>query len=336
MMSERRLGIDIMGSDTAPQHLWEGVVAARSLLPPSLKLVVLATEEVTVQLASRASQENIDLIATATAVTMEEDPLYAVRVKQNSSLVQGVKLLAEKDLDALVSCGNTSALLAASILSLPLLEGLKRPPLLAEVPTSRGKVALLDAGATLQCSPLSLLQFAYLGAAYFQRMYASPLPRVALLNVGSEPSKGGFVLREAFSQLLALEGEAPFSFIGNLEARDLFHADVDVIICDGFAGNVLLKTAEGLSLWLIEQMREAIASEPCSQSSALEKISRKFDYLEYPGAFFCGFKETLVKCHGSASPQAIRHSIAFAAHLLQSSTAEALQSVKLPLKLSYL
>lgn len=296
-----RLAVDIMGADHAPEHLWQGIIEARRELPANFSLVVLAAEGV---LSHLSPIEGVELCPTASFIGGEEEPLTAIRRKGDSSLMLGIKMVAEGHCEGLVSCGSSGALLAGSVAKIPLVVGIRRPAFLTEIPTNCGSVVLIDAGANICCRPDLLVQFALLAAAYSKKRGVS-LPKVALLNIGKEPNKGSATLQETYRCLekISTEPSPPFCFTGNIEARDLFFSDTDVIVCDGFTGNILLKTIEGMGLWLLQ---ETALNSP---------LRSKLDYLEYPGALLCGLTKTVLKCHGSATPQALMKSILFTANV---------------------
>lgn len=221
---------------------------------------------------------------------MHDVPLIAVRQKKRATLVQGVRA-AHTELDAFISCANTGALVAAASLFLPTFCGIERPALLAEVPAERGSIAVLDVGGMVQASAKRLVQCAFLGTAY-QSVVKRPKKRVrvGLLNIGVEAMKGTETLQEAHHMLSAIGTHAPFDFVGNIEPRDAFTSDIDVLISDGFTGNVFVKTAEGVAAFLSRHVKEPIL-------------------LPEGGAELVGVEGLVVKCHGSASEAALVHAI---------------------------
>lgn len=312
-----RIGIDLMGGDNSPAMLFEGVLRAASELS-HITLVVIATHAALSELqTSAAIPPHIEFYPVKSAISMTDEPLLAVSRKKESSLMTGIRLLKKGRIDAFISAGNTGALFASATLQLPKLPGIKRPALLVSLPTVTGTVAVLDVGGNVSCKAQHLVQFAHMGAAYQNCSEGIERPSVGLLNIGVEPKKGTSALREAY-QLLSMLPEAKMQFLGNVEGREVFQGKTDVLITDGFTGNVLLKTAEGVSSFIFDHVQEMMQE---TSSHALErpmqKLQRYFSYTEYPGAFICGIEGIVMKCHGNASARAMLNSIKGAAHLVQ-------------------
>lgn len=317
-----RIAVDLMGGDTPPLELWSSLVqelvAVRTLLPQNSTIVALLTADIAAALPPHSG--DIIIVTAPTFIAMEDDPLVAVRRKVDSTLMTGITLLATGEIDGLVSCGNTGALVAAAALHLPLLQGLSSPPLLTTLPSRHGKVVLLDAGGSLSATPSQLLRYGLLGASYSRHLLGKELPTVALLNIGEEPIKGSATHREAYRLLSAASTSTPslFTFAGNIEGSDLFRTPVDVVVCEGFAGNVLLKTSEGLGLWILEELQTLLPPE------SLELLRRRLDHRHYPGALLCGLDKPIIKCHGSSSSKALVPSLLFASELLTTHALKAL------------
>lgn len=321
-----RIGIDLMGSDNSPLLLFQAVVQASAHLDKNFTLVVIATKTVVDQLNSLASntpqnslQAAITFRVVADTIAMAEDPIGAIRRKKEASLVVGMRLLKKRQLEAFVSCGNTGALIASAALSLPMLPGVFRPALLASLPTEKGYAAVLDVGGNVSSKARYLVQFAHLGAAYQRAVQGIEVPTVGLLNVGAESKKGTTEVRQAYELLrnhcqdLVARGVAPrMHFIGNIEGRDLFKGAVDVIVTDGFTGNVLLKSVEGASSFIFSSLQEAYKG-----SSTFQELQKLFNYAEYPGAIVCGVEGVVIKAHGNASVKALFSSIVGAANCVQ-------------------
>lgn len=312
-----------MGSDSPPSQLFQAVLQAASNLDRTFQLVVIATKTYTDQFAVQIlkqgpHQASIVFQTVAETIAMTEDPLRAVRRKKEASLTVGMRLLKKKQLSAFVSCGNTGALIASAALSLPMLPGVSRPALLASLPTERGNVAVLDVGGSVACKARYLVQFAYLGAAYQRAVQGIEVPKVGLLNIGSESKKGTEEVRQAYELLkghcldLAAQGMAPrMHFVGNIEGRDIFKGSVDVLVTDGFTGNVLLKTVEGTASFIFNSLVNIL-----KESAALNELEKQFNYAEYPGAIICGVEGVLIKTHGNASTKALYSSIIGAANCI--------------------
>lgn len=334
--SRLRIAVDILGSDSSPQVLFEGVVQVAKLLNHSHILIVLATQAVAdpiqklyASFLNQTSHAQIIFQIVQEEILMSDDPLSAVRHKKHSSLVTGIKLLKKKQIDAFVSTGNTGALLASASLSLPHLRGIRRPALLACLPTRKKAIVVIDVGGNVYCKAQQLVQFARLGVAYQIYLGLVKLPRVGLLNIGIESKKGTNEVREAYQILkqtceeTVSKGEAPpMLFAGNVEAREIFEGNIDVLVTDGFTGNVLLKTIEGFS-GLIFNALEVYLEE--KSSSLLTDFNKTFDYKAYPGAVLCGVDGIIVKCHGNSSAQGFASGIQEAVQLIHK---EFIQKIK--------
>ncbi len=311
-----------MGSDSSPRVLFAGAQLAAEQLDPSCTLVVIGTHSVIRELRQHShiasNHAQIEFHAVADAIVMADDPLAAASRKKSSSLVVGVRLLKKRYLDAFISAGNTGALITSATLQLPRLPGIKRPALLAVLPTVTGSVAVLDVGGSVMFKPHHLVQFAQMGAAYQRCMEGIESPNVALLNIGVEPKKGNSVVRQAYQQLEQMcQKDSSMHFVGNVEGRELFQGGVDVLVTDGFTGNVLLKTSEGVSSFIFGYLNEALQGAPSDKLlPAFQELKRYFTYTEYPGAFVCGVEGILIKNHGNASAQSIVSSIKGAKKLI--------------------
>lgn len=327
-----------MGSDSSPIVLFEGVVQAAKLLDPSSTLVVIATHSAIADLKQsyvpaqpHSKVANIEFHPVMDCIAMADEPVFAISHKKGSSIVVGIRLLKKRAIDAFVSAGNTGALIAGATLHLPRLPGIKRPALLVALPTIKGSVAILDVGGNVQCKAHHLVQFAHMGAAYQSCSEGIATPKVGLLNIGVEPQKGTSAVREAYQTLMTgnqIPSEQKMHFIGNVEGRDLFQGDIDVLITDGFTGNVLLKTSEGISSFIFDYLQEALQNAPASKlHDSLNDLRRYFSYAEYPGAFVCGIEGIVVKCHGHSSSQAMLSGIKGAAHLVKSKVIDRIRDV---------
>lgn len=231
---------------------------------------------------------------------MDDDPLKAIRVKKNASMIQGLRRLKESSIDGFISCGNTGALLAASVIHLSLQEGVERPALATLIPTHQKPCLLLDLGANVKVRPETLVEFAKLGVQFTQTNLGVSKPRCALLNVGKEPTKGRKEHRTAY-QLLSNQS----FFIGNVEPNHVFDGDANVVVTDGFTGNIFLKSLEGASRFFLERMPEA--------ANAVD-INLFAD--EYPGAILLGLDQLVIKCHGRGSVASVANSITYAEKIL--------------------
>ncbi|MBX5436262.1 MAG: phosphate acyltransferase PlsX [Alicyclobacillaceae bacterium] len=301
-----RIAVDVMGGDWAPAAPVRACLTF-SRARPDVRLTLVGDEPRIRGLMGEAVGDRIDVIHTTSVIGSGEDPVRSVRRKPDSSLVVSARLVKDGRVDAMISAGNTGALVAAGLLVIGRLEGVDRPALAPVLPTFRGPGALLvDAGATMDASPHNLVEFARMGAAYSRYVLGVREPRVALLNVGSEASKGNHAVREAYHLLR----ESLPEFIGNVEAREILDGGCDVIVCDGFVGNVVLKLVEGVGLGVFAELREALTANWRTKLAAqvlkprLRSFRQRFDYAEYGGAPFLGVAGGCIKAHGSSGERA--------------------------------
>jgi glycerol-3-phosphate acyltransferase PlsX len=318
-----RIGIDLMGSESSPIILFEAVHLAAQK-HKDVTFVVFATSLIAAQIREETnfslSDHSIEVYPIATIIEMNDEPVTSIRDKKDSSLVTGLRLLKKKRLDAFVSAGNTGALIAGATLLLPLLPGVKRPALLATLPTEKNDVVVIDVGGNVLCKAHHLVQFAQMGAAYQRCFSGVESPKVGLLNIGVESKKGTSEIRRAYQMLqeLQLKANTKMDFVGNVEGRGVFEGIVDVLVTDGFTGNVLLKTSEGVSIFLLNQLKSILKDISHEQKEAILKQLRiEFDYEEYSGALICGVDSVVVKCHGRSSTQAMLNGINGAIELVQ-------------------
>lgn len=328
-----RIGIDLMGGDKPPHLFFSAILQAAETLASSLdSLLIIATHGVIEQFSALLHRREhahvrnlIHFKSVADTITMTDNPLGAIRLKKDSSLVVGMRMLKKEQIDAFICCGNTGALIASATLSLPMLPGIVRPALLATLPSARGPVAVLDVGGNVLCKTRNLVQFAFLGAAYQRVVQGIEVPSVGLLNIGVESKKGTVEVRQAYDflrnhcQNLAARGITPrLRFAGNVEGRDLFKGVVDVLVTDGFSGNILLKTTEGVAEFIFSSL-SMIAKGNANESfhNAFANLETLFSYNEYPGAIICGVEGIVMKIHGNASPKSLLSSIIAASECIQ-------------------
>jgi phosphate acyltransferase len=319
-----RIALDAMGGDFAPQATVAGALLALAELDPAHTIQLVGSTAVVDaqlralldgELSSHAAQrDRISIVEAPDVIEMTDKPSAAVRGKPNSSMTVGLRLQAEGASDAFVSAGNTGAQMAASMVLLRLHAGLKRPAIVTLFPSARNPVAVLDSGANVDCSAEELVQFARLGATYAQCVLGRATPAVGLLSIGEEAEKGNSVTKEAY-QLLQRSG---LNFIGNVEGRDLpaggtERAAVDVVVCDGFVGNVVLKFYEAIAPFMIGTLRKAGVS-----ADQLEKGLKHLDYSEYGGAPLLGVKGVSIISHGKSTSRAIKNAIKVAAQAVTS------------------
>jgi len=314
-----RIGIDLMGSDTAPEAIYQAVLQLLQDGFPA-EIVFFVSQDVSGELDA-----SLEIVPCSQVIQMEDDPLVAVRRKKESSLCQGLKYLKEARIDAFVSAGNTGALLHAAKTTLKTLPGIARPAMLALLPTKKKEVAVLDVGANLTIKPHHIVQFAAMGIAY-QKSRGIAKPTVGLLNIGAEAKKGTPQLQEAYLKLDAMNREEKI-FAGNIEGKDVFNGTIDVLVTDGFTGNVFLKTAEGLAAFILEQLEQHFIEGSFSHlTHELATLRSRMHYAEYPGAILCGVNGIVVKCHGDSSPQTFLHGIKGALRLVEHGFLEKIKS----------
>ena len=314
-----RIGIDLMGADTAPEDLYRAVLQLLQDGFPA-EIAFFVSQEVSGEL-----DPSLNIVKCSQVIQMDDDPLIAVRRKKDSSLCQGLQHLKDEKIDAFVSAGNTGALLFAAKTTLKTLKGIGRPALLALLPTKKKEVAVLDVGANLSLKSEHIVQFAAMGIAY-QKSRGIANPTVGLLNIGTEAKKGTPQLQEAYLKLDALNREEKF-FAGNIEGKDVFHGNIDVLVTDGFTGNVFLKTAEGIAAFILEQLEQSSREGSFSHlTHELAALRSRMHYTEYPGAILCGVNGVVVKCHGDSSPETFIHGIKGALRLVEHSFLEKIRS----------
>jgi len=304
-----------MGGDRAPAHIVDGALAAARHFELGVALVgPLPLLERELVRHGRGDADRVRLVAADAAVGMAEAPTPALRRKPNASIKVAAELVARGEAAALFSAGHTGATVVAAHAAFGMLPGVDRPALAATIPTRRQPAILLDVGATVECRPAHLLQFAIMGAMYARVGFGVEQPRVGLLSIGEEETKGNELTREAHRLLKS----ARLSFIGNIEARDVYNGAADVIVCDGFTGNVALKISEGL----VEVVEELLGDELSSTFTmrvgslltrrALRRFRRRVDYSEYGGAPLLGVAGIVVVGHGRSGAKAVRNAIAMA------------------------
>lgn len=314
--SVHQIGIDLMGSDTPPEVLCKTILHFAPELDPSVHLTLIGSPALQKSIDPQKNS-NVSFLAADEEIFMSDDPLLAVRRKKDSSIHKGLRLLRDRKIDAFISSGNTGALIATAKMTLPTLPGIKRPALLTLLPAKNKEIAVLDVGANASCKAEHLVQFAFMGLSY-QKSRGINAPKIGLLNIGSESTKGTPTLREVYQQLEKLNQQQPGTFVGNIEGRDVFTADIDILVTDGFTGNVFLKTSEGIASIILQQLTDELFKEcPPPARALLSLLKHRLDYAEYPGALLCGVEGVVIKCHGNTTPLAAVISIKEAFRLLK-------------------
>ncbi|HLW48766.1 MAG TPA: phosphate acyltransferase PlsX [bacterium] len=322
-----RVALDAMGGDHAPREIVAG--AAEAVRDLGIE-VVLVGPEARLREETRGGPPTgrLRIVDAPEVIGMAEAPAMALRRKRRSSIAVALDLVRRGDADAMVSAGNTGAVMTAALLTLRPIEGIDRPAIAAVLPTQRGRALMLDAGANVDCRPKHLLQFAVMGSVYAQRVMGVQAPRVGLLSNGEEDTKGNeLVIRAA--ELLRRSG---LRFIGNVEGRGVFAGDVDVVVCDGFVGNAVLKFGEGLALGIFSLLREELSRGLLVRLGValarprLRALAQRLDHTEYGGAPLLGVDGICIVSHGSSKARAVRNAIALAAESVRSRMVDAIRA----------
>jgi len=309
------IAVDAMGGDFAPRHVVDGALAAARHFDLGVSLVgPVATLEGELARHPDVDPARVRLVSAADVVAMAESPAAALRRKPNASIRVAAELVAHGEAAALFSAGHTGATVIAAHAAFGMLAGVDRPALAATIPTRRGPAVLLDVGASVECRPAHLLQFAVMGNMHARLAFGIDRPRVALLSIGEEETKGNELTRDAHRLLKG----SPLAFAGNIEARDVYSGEADVIVCDGFTGNVALKISEGLVEVIETLLQEELSSTITMRVGslltrrALRHFRRRVDYSEYGGAPLLGVAGVAVVGHGRSSAKAVRNAVAMA------------------------
>ena len=323
------IALDAMGGDHAPKAEVAGaVLAAREF---GVRVLLVGQQQaVKDELAlHKAAGLQLEIVHAPEVITMRDSPLLAYKRKKGSSVHTAAKLVRDGQADALVSAGNTGAVMAVAHLTLGTLSAVDRPALAAPFPTTKGKVSvMIDVGANVDSKPVHLEQFAVMGEIYFRVIFGTRRPRVALLSIGEEEMKGNELTREAHNRLKKM----PLNFVGNVEGRDVFAGDVDVIVCDGFIGNVALKISEGLVEYFTQSLRTALNKDLRTKMGALlsrpafKGFKERLDYAEYGGAPLLGVRGVTVIGHGRSNANAVKNAIRVAAELARSRVNEKIEA----------
>ena len=302
-----RIALDAMGGDFAPDVPIAGALDALSELPASCEIILVGRHEtVEAALAKHGGlRPRLRVVDAPEVVEMSDKPLAAVRSKPKSSIAVGLSLHKRGEADAFISAGNTGAVMAASALLLGVYPGLERPAIPTPFPTRAKPVIVIDSGANVDCSPKELEGFAHLGAVYARDMLGRPDPTVGLLNIGEEKEKGSAAVKEAFQRL---SGASGFRFAGNIEGGDLLKGECDVVVCDGFVGNVLLKFYESMA-HLFTGVLQREMEPSVLEGAGIQRVFRVLDYSETGGAPLLGVRGISIISHGRSPARAIKNAI---------------------------
>ena len=313
-MSETvRVVVDAMGGDNAPGEIVKGAVQAVQAEKDIKVFLVGRQDAVNAELAKYTyDKEKIEVVHAEEVIEMAEPPVNAIRKKKQSSLVIGMNMIKHQEADAIVTAGSTGATLVGGQVLVGRIKGIERPPLAPLVPTEKGVSLLIDCGANVDARPSHLVQFAQIGSIYMENIVGIKNPRVAILNIGAEEEKGNQLVKETFPLLKDCPG---INFIGSIEAREIPHGGADVIVCEAFAGNIVLKLYEGVAATLLSKVKEGLMSSLRSKigalliKPALKQTLKSFDASQYGGAPLLGLNGLVVKTHGSAKAIDVKNSI---------------------------
>jgi glycerol-3-phosphate acyltransferase PlsX len=305
-----RIAVDGMGGDRAPEVIVEGALQAAEEY--GIDILLVGPSESLADKLDRSGIKGLPITihAASQVVGMHDSPMVALRKKPDSSIMIAAKLLKDGEADGLFTAGNTGAVMAVTKVVLGALKGVERPAIAVLIPTRTGSSVLIDVGANVDCKPGHLLQFAIMGRVYVEEILGRPMPRVGILNIGEEGAKGNELTKKTYRLLRA----SSLNFVGNIEGRDIMAGRADVVVCDGFVGNIVLKFAEGLGEMIVAALKGGISREESSIiEDSLRGLERRLDYSEYGGAPLLGIDGVCIISHGSSSPKAVKNGIKLAA-----------------------
>lgn len=311
-MSKTIIALDCMGGDNAPGEIVKGAVLAANENKDMLIKLVGREDDIQKELEKYPSSDKLEIVDAKEVIETGEPPVAAIRKKKDSSLVKCMYMVKKGEADAMVSAGSTGANLVGGHVIIGRIKGVERPPLAPLIPTKTGFSLLIDCGANVDARPSHLLQFAKMGSVYMENVVGIKNPKVALVNIGAEEEKGNALVKETFPLLKEMDG---INFIGNIEARDIPNGDADVIVCDAFVGNVILKLYEGVASVLIDKIKGSMMNSIKTKIGALlikkdlKKTLKGFSLEEHGGAPLLGLNGLLVKTHGSSKAIEIKNSI---------------------------
>lgn len=308
-----RIAVDAMGGDNAPSEIVKGAVEAVDARQDIKVFLVGKEADINKELSQYTySKENIQVVNASEVISTEEAPVMAIRKKKDSSIVVAMNMVKNNEVDAFVSAGSSGAVLVGGQLIVGRIKGVERPPLAPLIPTKNGVSLLIDCGANVDARSSHLVQFAKMGSIYMENVVGIKNPKVAIVNIGAEEEKGNLLVKETFPLLKACED---INFIGSIEARDIPAGYADVIVCEAFVGNVILKLYEGVGSTLVGKIKESLTSSLRSKigalliKPALKKTLKSFDASEHGGAPLLGLKGLVVKTHGNSKSQEIRNAV---------------------------
>ena len=325
---------DVMGGDNAPDANIKGAVKAINQI--DAEVVLIGNEDIInsriKELYNKNSVSEISdrfsIKHTTETIEMEDIPTQAIKHKKDSSMVVGFNMLKNGEGDVFISAGNSGALLTGATLLVGRIKGIDRPALGGILPSYKSQLLLMDAGSNTNCKPINLLQFAQMSSIYLRNTFGIERPRIGLLNIGTEETKGNELTKETYKLLKEKSAELDINFIGNVEGRDAFSGEVDAIVTDGFTGNVFLKSVEGIGRFVKVSLTESIKDNVLSMIASapaipvIKKFAKKMDYKEYGGALFLGVKKPVVKAHGSSDEKLFEFTIKQAEQFVKNKAVE--------------
>ena len=325
--------LDVMGGDKAPDANIKGAVKAINQI--KAEVILIGKEEVIrskiKEFYGKELEEISDRLKIKNAtetIEMEDTPTVAIKHKKDSSMVVGFNMLKQGEGDVFISAGNSGALLTGATLLVGRIKGIDRPALAGILPAYKSRLLLIDCGSNTNCRPINLLQFAQMSSIYLRNTFGNERPRVGLLNIGTEETKGNELIRESYKLIKEKADELDIEFVGNVEGRDAFSGEIDILVADGFTGNVFLKTVEGVGKLVKRTLTESIKKNIFTMLGALpamssiNSLSKAMDYKEYGGALFLGVKKPVVKAHGSSDEKLFEFTIKQAEQFVENKAVE--------------
>ncbi len=330
--------LDAMGGDNAPDATIKGAVNAIKEIES--EVVLIGQENIINEKVKEFYGKSLEEISTRLSIynctetiEMEDTPTQAIKTKKDSSMVVGFNLLKEGKGDVFISAGNSGALLTGATLLVGRIKGIDRPALAGILPAYHGKLVLMDCGANTNCKPLNLLQFAQMSSIYMHNTLGIESPKIGLLNIGTEETKGNELVRNSYQLLKKYSKDLNINFIGNIEGRDAFLGNIDVVIADGFTGNVFLKSVEGIGKFVKRSLKESLLHNIWSKLGsipalpAIKRFSKTVDYKEYGGALFLGVQKPVVKAHGSSDEKLFKFTIKQAEQFVKNKAVDQLTEI---------
>lgn len=321
--------VDAMGGDNAPEEIVKGAVQSINE-SNGFEVTIIGIEDRIKNILKEFhyDEKRLKIVNATEVITNEDIPTKAIKTKKNSSMAVGLDMIKKNQGDAFISAGNTGALMTGSLLLLGRIKGVDRPALPFFFPADKGPVVIIDAGANTVCKPINYYQFAIMGATYLEKVLGIKNPKIGLLNVGTEDSKGNDSVKGAH----AFIKDKNFNYLGNIEGRDIPSGKADVVLCDGFIGNIILKYTEGMGGYFFDGMKTAFKKNMITKLSALlvkkslKDFKKKFDYTEYGGVPLLGINGMVIKCHGSSNSKTMKNAIIRAVDFIKSDTLNSLRN----------